>query len=340
MAMCLLAGGGLVAPGGLPQRFAPAVQRLLAAADDRDPREHTCGGATLKQLEAGFVCVLGDARAKPSFAMWGDSHAAALIPVVSGVAARLGRAGYFVGHVGCAPLLGVTTSDEPSQRCARVNDAALALIARKNIREVIVAGRWAYYDTGRGTAADPRGFRRLFDLAGGGQHAVFARALDRTVARLSAGGRKVILVADVPEIDFDVPQTLARIALGAAPVEIRPTREAYRARQEFVAKDLAALQRRSGVAVIAPAAILCGSGLCAVEDGGRPLYRDHHHLTVFGAMRLAPLSGAHFDGFCHLEQTGNNAIDGCPQDRAAPAMVRGAARGLGSRSVRQAKKAR
>ncbi len=203
-----------------------------------------------------------------------------------------------------------------------------------------MAGRWAYYDTGRGTAADPRGFRRLFDLAGGGQHAVFARALDRTVARLSAGGRKVILVADVPEIDFDVPQTLARIALGAAPVEIRPTREAYRARQEFVAKDLAALQRRSGVAVIAPAAILCGSGLCAVEDGGRPLYRDHHHLTVFGAMRLAPLSGAHFDGFCHLEQTGNNAIDGCPQDRAAPAMVRGAARGLGSRSVRQAKKAR
>jgi hypothetical protein len=71
--------------------------------------------------------------------------------------------------------------------------------------------------------------------------------------------------------------------------DLGPTLVTYRARQVFVAKDFADLQRRYGVTVVEPASILCASGRCAVADGGRPLYRDHHHLSAFGAAHLARL---------------------------------------------------
>jgi len=290
---CLAFGGALVATGGLPERFPPDVQRVLAESKDRDPRDRSCGGITLDDIRAGKVCVLGDPRAKPSFALWGDSHAASLIPVVSAVAARRGRAGYYVGHSGCAPLLGVMTSDQPSLRCARINAAALSLIERRGIGEVLIAGRWAYYDRGRGTAADPREERRLTDLDArqedADQHAVFARALERTVASAAASGRRVVLIADVPEIDGNVPMMLARMMLRGRYFDAGPTLAAYRSRQAFVEREFARLAQRYRLTIAEPASILCVGGRCAVAADGRPLYRDHHHLSVFGADRLAPL---------------------------------------------------
>lgn len=291
MAAGLAIGGTLVATNGLLQRYPAKVQAILAEADDIDPMERRCGGVTLDRLEAGFVCRIGDPRATPSFALWGDSHAVALIAVVSHVARRAGRSGYFIGHVGCPPMLDLRTTSEPSPRCPRVNALGLALIAAHGIKTIFITGRWAFHDQGHGTQADSRGEERLIDTdgVGGDQHAVFARLLERTVAKVSGKGRRVILLADVPEIDYDVPTMLARLALTGAVLDIRPTLAAYRLRQAFVARDFAALKQRYGVTILEPASILCTTSRCAVADAGRPLYRDHHHLSVFGAEHLAPL---------------------------------------------------
>jgi peptidoglycan/LPS O-acetylase OafA/YrhL len=289
----MLVGLALVATAGLPQRFSPEVQRILAATKDRDPRDRTCGGITLDDIRAGKVCILGDPHARPSFALWGDSHAASLIPVVSAVAADAHKSGYYVGHSGCAPMLDVMTSEQPSLRCARINAAALGLIRQRGIGEVLVAGRWAYYDSWHGTPADPREERRLIDLASNlpdeDRHAVFARVLERTVIQLAAGGRKVILIADVPEIDSNVPMSLARMMLNGTLFDLGPTLAAYQARQAFVAKDFAALAQHNGVTVAEPSLILCASGRCAVSANGEPLYRDHHHVSTFGALHLRAL---------------------------------------------------
>jgi hypothetical protein len=190
-------------------------------------------------------------------------------------------------------MLDVMTSEQPSRRCAEVNALALSLIEARGIKDVLIAGRWAYYDRWHGTAADPRGERRLVDLdsnvANEDPHAVFARALERTIGAALRGGRRVVLVADVPEIDSNVPTAMARMMLTGRTFDLGPTLAAYRMRQAFVERDFTALSRRYGVAVVEPAALLCASGRCAVAADGRPLYRDHHHLSVFGAETLAPL---------------------------------------------------
>jgi hypothetical protein len=44
-----------------------------------------------------------------------------------------------------------------------------------------------------------------------------------------------------------------------------------------------------GVSAVFPARYLCASGHCEVHEDGIPLYRDGHHLSVYGARKLEPL---------------------------------------------------
>jgi hypothetical protein len=56
-----------------------------------------------------------------------------------------------------------------------------------------------------------------------------------------------------------------------------------------VLATFASMHKLYGVTVIYPHAVLCARGSCALSVDGIPLYRDEHHLSVFGALRLAPL---------------------------------------------------
>jgi hypothetical protein len=49
------------------------------------------------------------------------------------------------------------------------------------------------------------------------------------------------------------------------------------------------MKQRYGVTVLYPHHILCASGACEFALNDRPLYRDEHHLSVFGAMKLTPM---------------------------------------------------
>jgi hypothetical protein len=69
---------------------------------------------------------------------------------------------------------------------------------------------------------------------------------------------------------------------------------AYRERQKFVLSTFAQMNRRYGAQIVYPDRVLCGGTACRVALNGRPLYRDAHHLSVFGAKQLAPLLASIF----------------------------------------------
>jgi hypothetical protein len=60
-------------------------------------------------------------------------------------------------------------------------------------------------------------------------------------------------------------------------------------RQRFAFEVLETSRKKFGIDVIYPHLALCDAEHCRIEDGGRPLYYDDDHLSVFGAQRLAPL---------------------------------------------------
>ncbi|MBS0472775.1 MAG: acyltransferase [Proteobacteria bacterium] len=294
MAATLLLCGALFALHGLPQRFAPEIRKIFAEADDAEPRRSECFNRKPADVAAGRICTIGAAKAQPSFLLWGDSHADAMLPAVDAAAGRAGRSGYFVAHGRCPPILELSLTDEPTERCAKLNAEALALIKRKKLDTVILDARWAYYDQGRGFGPDGVEVRHLIDLVPSAasdpdQHAAFLRLLDRTVSTLVSMGVKVVLVAPVPEPGFDVPETLARDALHGVKTDRRLTIQQFLERNSFVLRDLRFMKQRYGVTVVRTGAAMCAGGRCELMRDGRPLYVDHHHLSVIGALALSDL---------------------------------------------------
>ena len=118
---------------------------------------------------------------------------------------------------------------------------------------------------------------------------VFARGMDRLVRKLTSAGKHVVIVGPTPEIGWPVPETLARIALSGSGVDIRPTLSQYLARQKPVFDIFESMHRRYGATVVYPHTVLCKGGHCRVTLGGRPIYRDSHHMVFAGVELLRPL---------------------------------------------------
>lgn len=277
----------LLEGNGLPDRLRPDLRKILAEENDHEPRIDTCLGISPEAVRDGKMCQIGVIGGKPSFILWGDSHADAVLPAISEAARREGRTGLFAGGRSCPPLLDVTT---PRPECRAFNQNVLAQAARPEIREVILEARWAKYAEGSTYGDEPEGHIVLTDDGGTddtSNHAVFARGLARTVKALS--GKKIVIVASVPEIGWPVPAVLAREKLADKTRRTPPSEDAYFERQKFVLATFAELKRQDGVTIVYPHKILCRTGECAVSQNGIPLYRDEHHLSVYGARLLTPL---------------------------------------------------
>ncbi|HEX4303116.1 MAG TPA: acyltransferase family protein [Rhizomicrobium sp.] len=278
MAGCIGFGLAAIAADGLPQRYPQRVRDILAAAHDF-PVKPDCFERSPERAGTGQRCDFGDAKAAPSIALWGDSHALALFPAVDEVARKHGRKGLFMARSDCPPFAGDFPLPPVAANCTNFNRQVLQALQQAHIKTVILASRWAVYDQG----PDEGGF-----AAGtADRHALFADMLRRTVDTLAQRGIRIVLVLDVPEIGRDVPRLMARDVLLGWPEEAGPTPGEYRARQGDVPADFAALGSR--VTVLDPAPILCPGGQCAIARGGRALYRDDNHLTTFGAAQLEPM---------------------------------------------------
>ncbi len=301
LAICAC-GSAVTLAKGLPQRLAPGTARLAAGADDHNAYRDHCFGLTAQDLDADRFCRIGvDDGRRPTLAVWGDSHADAMMPAFDAEARAHGVAGVDLTHGSCPPFVGVEVHEREDNLCPPLADAALAVIERYDIRKVVLAGRWAGYAEGRlyQPGAPPVVLRQAGVAApafDGDNHAVFAAALERTLARLRGEGRQVYLVSPIPEVDRPVAETLARAALFHRGVDFAPTRRAYEARQRFVLATLDRLSARYGVTQIDPASRLCGPERCRLTQDGYSLYYDTDHLSVHGARFIASLADPIFSG--------------------------------------------
>ena len=294
IAVALFAAAGAVIwiGKGLPQRYPSDIRQILAAGQPPDRSARHCFSRSPAAVTTGNLCRIGDPAAAPTFILWGDSHSQAVLPAVAAAARQQHRAGLFAGHGYCAPLAGVTRDDV--RRCLPFNTAALKLALKPGISEVVLVARWAFDAGAPPLGADDRAAIVLFDRQSkthdaAGTPAAFARGLERTVRMLTRAHRKVVIVASVPENRVVIPEELAKMRILNAQWPVETRRSDFLARQAFVFSLFEKLAKRYGVTVIYPHETLCGASSCAVAFDGRPLYRDEHHLSAFGAMRLMPL---------------------------------------------------
>jgi hypothetical protein len=253
---------------GFPSRF-PAKALAYAASRDR----HSFGDEIdLARAQSGRFMELGSAEgSKPiSLLIWGDSHAKAIAPALDQLCREHSRRGVLAAHSGTPPLLNYICSHEDSllELSPKAAESVVAFIAKHEIKNVVLAARWALYPAS----------------------AEFKDCLILTVRSLLESGTNVVVLKEVPTPGFEVPHIAFLTALRGDDLEdLGVTKEKHKqlgAELEPAFVELA----KMGATVLDPSNLFLNSrGIYGVIENDKILYYDSNHLSIEGAELLKPL---------------------------------------------------
>jgi len=273
---------GLVifAYAGVPGRYPADVQKWV-----RDFRGETVVANSVSHcfIDPGksaevftHECDGADKTDTPKIVLWGDSHAAHLVPGLRAIMATTGSfalAQYTAS--GCPPILDFVTARIPN--CTFINNVVIEKIAQLKPDTVIMAGRWDLYDGSGGVG------RVDFD------------AIRSTVDKLkSLGVKHIVAIGQFPIWKVPPPKILAR-SFRLAPLgwysvsATMPERsKAFLHPSTFArSEEIGQAFRAAGVIFVDPLSTFCnGEGcLLTVPDGrGEPIvWDDAGHMTKEGS---------------------------------------------------------
>lgn len=280
-ALLVLSGLTLYKGEGIPSRFTPAdLHYSDTSAPEYQTIMDTIKRVGLHEAQTGDFIELGagDKRQPIQLLVWGDSHAAALLPVIHTLCKEHAIRGVAAVHGRTAPLVGYTSprSDSMREQCIPFNDAIAQFIRSHHIPSVILAAKWSECITDSGIAQIRTGLR----------NSIIA------LQEKEEPGPSIYVLRQVPHPQWHVPRALDIATIAGRPYDDLGLRlDEYR--QEF--------QRQNpcfhglpaefpNVTVLDPTELFLGKkGLFSVEANGKALFSDDNHLTAAGAAQLQPL---------------------------------------------------
>ena len=282
-ASALVAAAGLAVHGtrGIPARLPDAAVRYAAAEYDMNPEQQRTAFLPNETIRTGSLELIGERGpgAKPSFVLFGDSHADAVVPLFDTVAKSYGETGVALCRCGTFPLphSGIVNPDMDLE----FPTAAIERLERERIPCVVIASFWSAHLT----AEFEDGGRRLatpqekIDL--------MKRNLGDTVGRLLAAGvESVWLVRQAPSQPFYVPRQLAFDAMRGRPLSrglSRAQQDAALAGADEVLSSCVGEQVRI-IDLAGAMQDVIGDDL--LTDEGLPAFCDDDHLSVKGSMEI------------------------------------------------------
>jgi len=242
---------------------------------------------------------IGEKSTTPSFILWGDSHARALIPAISLQANLHGLSGFIATQSSNAPLLGMDGIDGNKivEMQHTYNDDVISFIKNHpEIKTVFLAAIWEWYSKGIHFGKADGRIIQLRDMkhaaVSSSNQALLTLGLTRTVDTLINLGRKVVIVSDVPEIGYNALRIYwlsNKIGLPFSHT-ILPSMATYRERNKHVYAMLHELSLRRNVTIIYPESLLVDKkGQTIIMANNKLLYRDSHHLSSYGAEFVSPV---------------------------------------------------
>jgi peptidoglycan/LPS O-acetylase OafA/YrhL len=285
---------------GLPQRY-PQLARMEAANPPLSSDPCLIDNDD-DQPNLSARCY-DPADPRPSIALWGDSHAAALAPGLRSAAIEQGYGLVQLNKAACLPLSGalryIPLIPAQAARCLSFNRRVLSLLqSDARIRIVILAGDWAgcldrTWERGWLTAdiAQASAMPSLDAV-----RTLFIESLRALIETLRAAGKIVLVLEDIPNFDFD-PLDRVRTArirargILAGWLGVEDAGDSGFAPNGVASADALAVTTlrqavpsEDGVELIDLKPALCSApDHCAYRDEDRLLYADSGHLTLYGA---------------------------------------------------------
>ena len=267
LAAVAIGGWRINAKDGLPSRFSAAVI-------DLDQVRRT--SLHLAQLEADDVPAnltpmgVADDGVPVSVLLWGDSHAGAQFQAFNDFCKSRGLKGRAATHSGRAPLMDFTIGFRSFERWQNksFSRAVLKYVTDEHVANVFLVDFWE------------RDFSGSPILLGG--------QLQQTIEELNRAGATVYVVMQEPSYEVEVPRALAFEAIAGRTLDGWRKTLAEHRREQQVMIDLAAKLESAKCHFIDPSKFFQRKGdpFLTVADRGRPIYKDAHHLTPWGARKL------------------------------------------------------
>jgi len=263
---------------GVPSRISDEARLYSSGSlSDFDKVQYLSHRVGLKQAAAGDFVELGtgDKRDHISLLVWGDSHAASVVPVLDKLCKEYGVRGVAAMYAGTAPLVGYESQGNDSLKDGSVayNNAVIQFIQNNRIDNVILVAKWGGYITDSGTDRIRCG---LMD----------------SIRALKGVSPRIWIMRQVPRPPWTVPRTLAIGVIQGRDIEdlgvpIEEHRQEFQ-RQNPIFTELST--EFPSVTVLDPTEFFVNQRLlCRVADKGNALFCDQSHLSVAGAMLLRPL---------------------------------------------------
>jgi peptidoglycan/LPS O-acetylase OafA/YrhL len=286
LGVCVL----IIALKGAPSRIDPTIVRLSAVSES-GVIDNPCMTKSASDIRQGNFCGVGDAESpSQSIVLWGDSHLGALRQSISTVLEQKKLGGVFFGKTGCPPMLGVLKANlGDGEACLQYNQAVFEQIEKmSSVDTVVLHARWALSVEGSryGSEGGPNYVLEYTDNAREGLSnvQVVALGLERTVKQLMALGKRVIVIAGVPEVGVSVPKVLVNNMFWGKNRDIAPSARAFSERQLSTNEIFKVMQNKyPALLVVHPSNVLCDERVCHIAREGEPLYFDDDHLSDLGA---------------------------------------------------------
>lgn len=222
----------------------------------------------------------GKANQPVTIAIWGDSHAQALI---KGLQPRLNELGLREeAWTSGGRLPGLA---DGGSKNTEFQKKALNALCRPQIRRVIIVARWSGYLKG-GFYLDAENKRSAQDELLIAPDKLF-QSLDAAIGPLIAAGKTVVLVDPIPEAGIDVPKFIIHSSQQGRNLWLKAASELYPKRQD-VAFDILSriVQKHPETLRFHPQEILIEKEGLKIFSAGKCLYIDNNHLSLDGSLLL------------------------------------------------------
>ncbi|PJZ75754.1 acyltransferase family protein [Leptospira neocaledonica] len=238
-------------------------------------------------------CLVGDPNKQPDAVLIGDSHANAL---AYGLIRKFSNDRLNLLHMGlggCPPFFGIEA--DPKRPCERESNTLEMLEKNPKITKILLNSRGPRYLTGHGygdleiNAVGAAKYRFRPDITDPKQ--AFREAMRDTLRRLTAAGKEIVFVADVPEIGFDPKRC---VSLRPFRLESEdPDKVCKIPRKNFDERNLEYHELVNSILSEFPKVKLwetwknfCDDQYCYAFRDGKLLYRDSNHISLEGSYWL------------------------------------------------------
>jgi peptidoglycan/LPS O-acetylase OafA/YrhL len=318
VAVAAIAMGVLAATGGLidlwqglPARLDSTSKQILSAEGDKDRHHMECLSIESKIVTPQHACRLGASDVQPSALLWGDSHAAVTATALESAAVRHHAAFLFAASVDCPIGLGFSISPKGAPAfvntpgylyCERYNAAMLDFaIQNPSLKNIVLSSRWTNWRIGEaGSAAGIPVDIRLSDSTGVAvspqdNKRIFARGFESLIQKLIAAGKTVWIVGPLPLPSVRVPQALFVKHRGFTKLDLDISRAEFQRQNQWILSFFDKIANSYPVQFIWPQVALCRQEACPLFEGGKPMFFDDNHLSIFGAEKTSYLYDVIFD---------------------------------------------